>query len=191
MASNYLRILQELESSGVGEKKDISSLLLQLFPKPTSTQDYDVGVIKGKFLHLLEDMGRNNHITYDQSGLHQFGVREDRNEYWFGLPFNMAITAPGLEYLHSIILAESVLSTNKSATKTNNATVRNSNIQLVFSIATIALAILTAFLTYKYSKTNDELKKRIEPIERKMPQQKQIQYLKKAQRESIEPKKKK
>ena len=123
MTNHYLRILQELEDSGIGEKKDISLLLLTIFPEPESRDEYEVNLVISAFMSLLDKLEGNNHIEYSKNDLNNTGISVDRNQPWFGRPFNIAITALGLEYLNKCYTSQSIIESNKSFIKTNDSVI--------------------------------------------------------------------
>lgn len=183
MTDNYIKILEELEPFGINNKADLSPLFKEFYPKPSDSSETGVSNALTPYIHLLDEMVTNTHIKYDAGQNQNIGVDLKREQHWFEKPIKLSITSQGLDYLNNRLLTKSVLITNKRA-------VRNSNIQLLFSIATIAVAVVTAYLTYKYSEAND-LKLRIEAIEKRIPLKTQNQDLKTIQTESIESTKKK
>ena len=179
MPNNYLKILQELEKSGAGEKRDISILLLQLFPKPLSKQDNDVENSKKPAIAVLNELEINKHILYNTTDLHYIGVKEGNYENWFTNSFNVSITILGLQYLHSQVLSESILESTIISTKTNKMIQKSIPIQIGLSFLTFVIALLTgwiAWLTYESTRHNEGHEKRLQSLEENIQGLKVQQY---------------
>jgi len=175
MKHHYIEVLKTLEEEGIGIYKDLSPILIKMFPLKDKSDAIELHEQVSKVKALLESM--SSHITLKQEKVERiiWGYKVDENRwarYWLDtIKIEAYITASGMSYLSGIRSEHLTYSVSQSVKDTNKATKvlyerqnRVFNITLTIGILGVCVAIASVFfsgLSYFRDSAAADLKKTV------------------------------
>jgi hypothetical protein len=141
----YFEILELLESAGISQWGNITSLMNIEYPLEGN---YDILTREYQISHYLEILKRNKHIFYDLAYIRDYADQPNNEAK---LMVKASLTIYGFEYLSNLKRDKSTLETNETIRK-------QSKRQTLILIGALSISIFSLIISWlNYNAINDKL----------------------------------